>query len=159
MNDAFVAMVKQQLQVSKTLIYLMAQQEREYPVPQFEQPLRALFGQKREVIDIKKHALFPFHHCLQILGVHYGIIEGTPLGILAELVKVGAITESFADELRHAYEVVLRARIQLSWVKHLHGEQVTTEIHFASIRSWEREQMFTALKSIRALQFLLLKKL
>ncbi len=158
-NEEFTAMIGRQLQVSKTLIYLMAQQEREHPVPQFEQPLWALFGQKREVIDIKKHALFPFHHCLQVLGVHYGIIEGMPLEILSELVKLGAIAESFADELRHAYEVVLRTRIQLSWEKHLRGEPSTTEVHFTLLRSWEREQMITALKSIRALQFHLLKRL
>lgn len=158
-NDDFVIMVRKQLEVSKTFIYLMAQQEREHPVPQLEQPLRALFRQKREVIDIKKHALFPLHHCLQILGVHYGIIEGTPLEILAELVKVGAITESFADDLRHAYEVALKTRIQMSWEKHLRGEKSTTEIKFASIRSWEREEIITALKSIRSLQFHLLKML
>ncbi|MBU8878458.1 CBS domain-containing protein [Bacillus sp. FJAT-29790] len=159
LDGLFTNMVQYQMKSSQTFVYYMAQQEREKLVPQFEHPFQILFKGKRQMIDIKKHALFPLHHCLQVLGVHNGIIEGTPVLLLNELVKRGALSDGFADDLRHAYEVALRTRIQMSWKKHLRHEEITTEIKFALIRSWEKDELITMLKTVRSLQFHLLSKL
>ncbi|USK86014.1 DUF294 nucleotidyltransferase-like domain-containing protein [Peribacillus asahii] len=159
LNGQFVDLVQGQLEKSRTFIYYMAQQEREKLVPQFDQPFGILFKGKRQVIDIKKHALFPLHHCLQILGVHNGLIEGTTIELLNELVKKGELSEGFADDLHHAYEVALRTRIQMSWRKHLRNEEITTEIKLSSIRTWEKDELITMLKTVRSLQFYLLSKL
>ncbi|MFS0576591.1 DUF294 nucleotidyltransferase-like domain-containing protein [Sporosarcina sp. 179-K 3D1 HS] len=157
----FIEMVKRQVKSSQTFIYYMAEQEREKPIPQLNQPLLTLFRSraKREVIDIKLHALFPMHHCLQILGIHKGIINATPLELLEGLVAEKELSAGFADEVRHAYEVALGTRIQLSWKKHLRGEDITTEIKLETLLKWERDQVRTMLDTARSLQSHLLSKL
>lgn len=159
LNEKFVTMVRNKLKVSQTFIYYMAQQEREKLVPQIDQSFLGLFKGKKKVIDIKKHALFPLHHCLQVLGALQGIIEGTSLQLLNELVKRKVLYESLSDDLRHAYEVALRTRIKMSWEKHLKGEHITTEIEIMSLRTWEKDELISMLKTVRALQFHLLSKL
>lgn len=159
LNMQFVHMVQEKLKQSRTLIYYMAQQERDKLVPQFDRSFGAIFKGKRQEIDIKKHALFPLHHCLQVLGAHHGIIEGTPIEILVALVKKGELSEGFADDLRHAYEVALRTRVQMSWRKHLRGEEISTVIKFSAIRTWEKDELITMLKTVRSLQSHLLSKL
>lgn len=159
LDRTFVDMVQHKLDHSRMFIYYMAQQERENVIPQFEQSFLSLFKGKPKVIDIKKHALFPLHHCLQVLGVHHGIIEGTTLQLLDGLAKQGVLSKEFADELHHAYEVALRTRIHMSWKKHLRGEAMTTEITFSSIHNWEEDELFAMLRSVRALQYHLLSKL
>lgn len=159
LNEQFVEMVQNKLEVSKTFIYYMAQQEREKLVPQIDQSFLSMFKAKKKVIDIKKHALFPLHHCLQVLGAQHGIIEGTSLQLLNELVRKKALYESFSEDLRYAYEIALKTRIKMSWEKHLKGEHSTTEIEITALRSWERDELINMLKAIRALQFFLLSKL
>ncbi|WP_458411695.1 DUF294 nucleotidyltransferase-like domain-containing protein [Schinkia sp. CFF1] len=159
LNEQFVEMVQNKLEVSKTFIYYMAQQEREKLVPQIDQSFLSMFKAKKKVIDIKKHALFPLHHCLQVLGAQHGIIEGTSLQLLNELVRKKALYESFSEDLRYAYEIALKTRIKTSWEKHLKGEHSTTEIEITALRSWERDELINMLKAIRALQFFLLSKL
>lgn len=159
LNRQFVNMVKEKLEKSRTFIYYMAQQERDKLVPQFEKSFGAIFKGKIQEIDIKKHVLFPFHHCLQVLGTHNGIIEGTPMEILEVLVKKGELSEGFADDLRHAYEVAVRTRVQMSWRKHLRGEEISTVIKFSAIRTWEKAELITMLKTLRSLQSYLLSKL
>lgn len=159
LNEEFVAMVQNKLQVSQTFLYYMAQQEREKLVPQIDQSFLGLFKGKKKVIDVKKHALFPLHHCLQVLGAINGIIEGTSLQLLNELVRRKVLYESLSDDLRHAYEVALKTRIKMSWDKHLKGEQSTTEIDITSLHSWEKDEILNMLKAVRALQFHLLSKL
>ena len=159
LSRQFVYMVKEKLKKSQTFIYYMAQQERDKLVPQFDKSFGAIFKGKNQEIDIKKHALFPLHHCLQVLGAHNDIIEGTPIEILEALVKKGDLSEGFADDLRHAYEVALRTRVQMSWRKHLRGEEISTVIKFSTIRTWEKDELVTMLKTVRSLQFYLLSKL
>lgn len=160
-HNQFTTMVNKQLQSLQTFLYYMAQQEQNKPIPQANQSFFALFKGKgnREMIDIKKHALFPMHHCLQILAVHKGTMNGTPLQLVDDLVKKGELSIGFADDVRHAYEVALRTRIQLSWKKHLRDEPITTEIDFASIRKWERDELRSMLATVHALQLHLLAKL
>lgn len=161
LNKNFIEMVKRQIQSSQTFIYYMAEQERDKPIPQLNQPLLNLFrGRgKREVIDIKLHALFPLHHCLQILGIHKGIINTTPLELLEGLVAEKELSAGFADEVRYAYEVALGTRIQMSWKRHLRGEDITTEIQLEALRKWERDQVRMMLDTARSLQSHLLSKL
>ncbi len=154
-------MVQIQLKYSQTYLYYMAQQEQNKPIPQVSHSFLTLFKGKgtREVIDIKKNALFPMHHCLQILGVQKNIVSGTPLQLIDDLVKIGELSSGFADDIRHAYEIALKTRIQLSWKKHLRNESFTTEIQFALIRRWERDELTTMLTTVHALQSHLLAKL
>ncbi|WP_342514957.1 DUF294 nucleotidyltransferase-like domain-containing protein [Sporosarcina sp. FSL K6-1522] len=161
LDKHFSHMVQEQLKKSQTFLYYMAQQEQNKPIPQASQSFLALFKGKgkREVIDIKKHALFPLHHCLQILGVHKNIINRTPLQLVDGLVEKGELSVGFADDIRHAYEVALRTRIQMSWKKHLRNEKITTEIQFESLRQWERDELRTMLTTVHTLQTHLLAKL
>lgn len=161
LNNRFSRMVQIQLKSSQTFLYYMAQQEQNKPTPLVNHSFLPFFKTKgnREVLDIKKHALFPMHHCLQILGVQKNIINGTPLQIVDDLVKAGELSIGFADDIRHAYEIALKTRIRLSWKKHLRGESATTEIQFATIRKWERDELTTMLSTVHALQSHLLAKL
>ncbi|WP_153730713.1 DUF294 nucleotidyltransferase-like domain-containing protein [Sporosarcina obsidiansis] len=160
-NDRFITLVNGQLRKSSTFIYYMAQQEREKPIPQLQQNFLTLFRgrSKADIIDIKKHALFPLHHCLQILGVNNGIINATPLEIIATLQKKKKLTKDFADEVRHAYEISLSIRISMSWEKHLRNEAISTEIDLRKLRRWELNELRTTLDTVRALQAHLLSKL
>ena len=161
LNNHFTKMVQSQLKTSQTFLYYMAQQIQNNNAPQFNQSFLALFKgkEKREVIDIKLHALFPMHHCLQILGVNKSIINGTPIQLLDGLVKTGELSVGFADDVRHAYEVALRTRIQISWKRHLRDEKITTEINFSAIRRWERDELKTMLDTVHSLQSHLFSKL
>ncbi|PIC65193.1 hypothetical protein CSV79_02695 [Sporosarcina sp. P13] len=157
----FVDMVNNQLRKSATFIYYMAQQEKEKPIPQLQQNFLTIFRSrgKTDIIDIKKHALFPLHHCLQILGVNSGIINATPLEIISTLQKKKKITKDFAEEIRHAYEISLSIRISMSWEKHLRNESISTEIDLRKLRRWELNELRTTLDTVRALQSHLLSKL
>lgn len=161
LHNRFVRMVQIQLKSSQTFLYYMAQQEQSKPIPQVNQSFLALFKGRgtREVIDIKKNALFPMHHCLQILGMQKNIITRTPLQLVDDLVQLGELSAGFADEIRHAYEIALKTRIQLAWKKHLRDESITTEIQFASMQRWQQDELATMLTTVHALQSHLLAKL
>jgi len=161
LHNRFVRMVQIQLKSSQTFLYYMAQQEQNKPIPQVNHSFLTLFKGRgtREVIDIKKNALFPMHHCLQILGVQKNIITRTPLQLVDDLVHLGELSVSFADEIRHAYEIALKTRIQLAWKKHLRDESITTEIQFASMQRWQQDELATMLKTVHTLQSHLLAKL
>lgn len=160
-DKSFTKMVQQQLKSAQTLLYYMAQQEQNNPIPQFETSFFNMFKtkDKNEAIDIKLHALFPMHHCLQILGTLHNLINQTPLQLLEGLVKSGEFTNEFASDIRHAYEVALKMRIHLSWKKHLRGEPIKTLIKFNNLRHWQQDELKTMLKTVHALQMHLLKKL
>lgn len=157
----FTAMVQQKFKSAQTFLYYMARQEQNNPIPQFEPSFFQRFKtkEKYETIDIKLNALFPMHHCLQILGIQKNLINHTPLQLLRGLVDAKELSEGFAVDVRHAYEVALKARIRLSWKRHLQNEQSTTIIHFHKIRRWERDELKTMLKTVHALQMHLLAKL
>lgn len=161
LNHDFVRMVQKQLQSAQTFLYYMAQQQQNNPVPQFNQSLFTLFKAKGkgEVIDIKLHALFPLHHCLQVLGVLHNLTNVTPIQLVDGLVNKGELSSDFAHDLRRAYEIALRTRIQMAWHKHIRGEKSITEINFSSIRQWERDELKTMLTTVHNLQSHLLAKL
>ncbi|MBU8905912.1 DUF294 nucleotidyltransferase-like domain-containing protein [Desertibacillus haloalkaliphilus] len=152
LHDQFVKMVKEQFTTSKIFLYRMAEQEKAHPVPTLDHPIRALFRLKRDSIDIKKHALFPLHHCLQLMAAHKGVLEGTPLKRIDRLVNRNVFTEEFADDLRFAYEIVLKLRVDQAWNRYLRDEEGTSVIKFTHIRSRDKEELMIALKTIRSLQ-------
>ncbi|WP_209123336.1 DUF294 nucleotidyltransferase-like domain-containing protein [Alkalihalobacillus sp. BA299] len=152
LHDQFVKMVSDQAARSRIYLYRMAEQEREHPVPTLDHPIRALFGLRRDSLDIKKHALFPLHHCLQILAVHHGIIEGTPMQRLDALVKQNIFSPEMADDIRFAYGVVLNIRVEQAWGRYLRKEESTSEVKFTHLRSRDKEELMIALKTIRSLQ-------
>jgi CBS domain-containing protein len=160
-HQHFSTMVKRQLQHAQTFLYAMAQQELDNDAPPYSLSLLTLFkGRgKRQTIDIKKHALFPLHHCLQILAVHRNILNATPVQLLDSLVRVGELSSDFAEDIRHAYEIALRTRIRLSWKKHLRNEEIKTAIEFSEIRQWEQDELRSMLSTISSLQSHLSEKL
>jgi CBS domain-containing protein len=152
LHDQFVKIVKEQLERSRIFLFRMAEVEKDHSVPTFEHPIRALFRIKRESVDLKKHALFPLHHCLQLLCVKHGIIEGKPLQQMTLLMERHVLSEETIDALHFAYEVVLRIRVEHAWNAHKIGKESTSEVDFAHLRSKDKEELLIALKTIRGLQ-------
>ncbi|MCM3714314.1 DUF294 nucleotidyltransferase-like domain-containing protein [Alkalihalobacillus oceani] len=152
LHDQFTAIVRVQLVKSRIFLYRMAELEKEHPVPQLDHPIRALFRMKRETIDGKKHALFPLHHSIQLLAARHGIVDGTPLELLEKLIETNVLSRETADDLRFAYEVILRIRLQSAWHAHQRGEPSSSEIHFSRLRTKDKEELILALRAIRSLQ-------
>ncbi|MFC0471726.1 DUF294 nucleotidyltransferase-like domain-containing protein [Halalkalibacter kiskunsagensis] len=152
LHDQFVRLVKDQLRSSRIFLFRMAEMEKEHPVPTFDHPIRALFGIKRETVDLKKHALFALHHGLQLLCAKHGIIEGKPLEQMALLTELHVLSETTVDALRFAYEVVLRIRVESAWNAHKLGVEPTSEVNFMHLRSKDKEELLIALRTIRGLQ-------
>ncbi|PSL45762.1 CBS domain-containing protein [Salsuginibacillus halophilus] len=152
LHDQFVQTVEDQLEQARIFLYRAADLEKQTPVPTLDHPIRALFRKKRESIDIKKQALFPLYHSLQLLSVRHNIVEGTPRERIAALQAAGVVTADFADELLFAYETALWVRISQSWSRYQRGEATTSEVHFSEMKTREKEELMIALKSIRSLQ-------
>ncbi|TWI59807.1 CBS domain-containing protein [Halalkalibacter nanhaiisediminis] len=152
LHDQFVKMVKEQMTTSRIFLYRMAEIEKETPVPMLDHPIRALFRMKREAIDIKKHALFPLHHCLQLLAAQHEMIGGKPLELIEKLKEKNVLSAQTAEDLRFAYEVVLRIRVEKAWNAYQLNEATTSEIQFSHLRTKDKEELMMALKTIRSLQ-------
>ncbi|WP_188622663.1 DUF294 nucleotidyltransferase-like domain-containing protein [Caldalkalibacillus thermarum] len=86
--EQFLALVKQELKRSSVFLYRMAALEREQSVPALHHPIRAFFRLAKKEIDLKKEALFPFHHALHILALSHGVYEGTPVEKIEQLVML-----------------------------------------------------------------------
>ncbi|WP_100400373.1 DUF294 nucleotidyltransferase-like domain-containing protein [Bacillus sp. FJAT-44742] len=151
-DEQFTKMVLQQMEKSRIFLYRAAEQEKASPVQTLDHPIRALFRLKKESIDIKKNALFPFHHSLQILAAHHGVVGGVPIDQIKKLTRKGVFTEAFEDELLFAYEIVLKIWVEQSWNRYSRGEQSSSEIKFTHIKSRDKEELMIALKTIRSLQ-------
>ncbi|MDT8860419.1 DUF294 nucleotidyltransferase-like domain-containing protein [Alkalihalobacillus sp. MEB130] len=153
LHDQFVAGVKDQLEKSRIFLYRMAELEKEQSVPTFDHPIRALFRMKRESVDLKKQALFPFHHCLQLLCARKGMVGGgSPLEQIEELVKLNVLSETTADELRFAYDSILRIRVDRGWEAYRKGQESSSLVDFTHLRTKDKEELLLAMKTIKALQ-------
>ncbi|RSL29680.1 cyclic nucleotide-binding/CBS domain-containing protein [Salibacterium salarium] len=152
LHEHFKSTVREQFERSRIFLYRAAEQERNHPVPILDHPIRALFRVKKDNIDIKKHALFPFHHSLQILSAHHGIFGETPLDTINALQEKGVMEATYVDELRFAYEVVVKIRMEQSWNRYKRKESNGSEIVFTQMKSRDKEALITALKTIRSLQ-------
>ncbi|MFC0561052.1 DUF294 nucleotidyltransferase-like domain-containing protein [Halalkalibacter alkalisediminis] len=152
LHDQFVHMIEDQLEKSRIFLYRMAELEKEQPVPTFDHPIRALFRVKKESIDLKKHALFPLHHCLQLLCAKHKLLEGHSLNQIALLTEKNVFSEETADNLRFAYEVILRIRVERAWSAYRLGEESSSQIEMKHLRLKDKEELMMALKTIRSLQ-------
>ncbi|PRO65361.1 DUF294 nucleotidyltransferase-like domain-containing protein [Alkalicoccus urumqiensis] len=152
LHGSFHRMVQEQFQESRIFMYRAAQLEKQAPVPVLDSPIRALFRMRKESIDMKKQALFPFYHSLQLLCVHHQMVEGTPRQQMQLLQERGIISEDAADEMLHAYETLLSIRIKQSWQQFSRGEDTSSTIHFSHLKTREKEEFITALKTVRMVQ-------
>lgn len=152
LNDCFKEMVTSHVKESGTILYRLAELEKEAPVPNLDHPIRAMFRLKRNSIDIKLDALFPLHHSLQALSTLHGIVEGTPADRINKLVKIGIFKELFAEELRDAFEVILGIRVSQGWFKYQRGEKSSSKVSFTHMKSRDKEVLITALKTVKELQ-------
>jgi len=152
LHDQFQEMIREQLGKSRIFLYRMAELEKEHPVPTFDHPIRALFRMKKESVDLKKQALFPLHHCLQLLCAKHDFLEGRTLKQIDFLQDRHVFSEETADKLKFAYEVVLRIRVERAWNAYRVGETSTSEIEFNHLRTKDKEELMMALKTIRQLQ-------
>ncbi len=152
LNNRFLSMVKEQNERARIYMLQMARVEKEHPVPTLDHPIRALFRLERDSLDIKKDALFPFHHCLQLLAMKNSIIEGTPLQKVTELLRLNVISEDFAGELKFAYSILLKIRVTQGWARFTQGAESSSVIKFTHLKSREKSELIQALKIVRALQ-------
>ncbi|MCT8140131.1 cyclic nucleotide-binding/CBS domain-containing protein [Anaerobacillus sp. CMMVII] len=152
LHNRFIATIKEQQAKARIYMYQMAKVEKDYPVPTLDQPIRALFRLEKTTIDIKKDALFPFHHCLQLLAIKNGIYEGTPLQKIESLKKLKVVSEDFAGELKFAYSIALRIRVNQGWARFKQGEPNTSVVTFTHLKSRDKAELIQALKIIRSLQ-------
>lgn len=152
LNDRFKGMVTNHVKESGTILYRLAELEKEMPVPNLDHPIRAMFRLERNSIDIKKDALFPLHHSLQTIFTLHGVVEGTPMERLKALARLGVFKESFAEDLRDALEVILEIRVSQAWLKYQRGEKGTSKITFTHIKSRDKEALIKALKTTKELQ-------
>jgi CBS domain-containing protein len=150
--EQFLNKVKVQLQKSSIFYYLMATLEKENPVPVLDRPILSLFRLDKKELDLKKEALFPFQHSLQILSLYHGIVEGTPLQRINQLLEHQAITASFADELNTAYSILMRIRVKRAWSLYQREEESTSILPFIQLSSSDKEDLIRAVKTVGVLQ-------
>jgi CBS domain-containing protein len=152
LNDQFKEMVMTHVKESGTILYRLAELEKDRPVPNLDHPIRAMFRLERNSIDIKMDALFPLHHCLQTLSMLNNVAFGTPTERIAALVNMGIFTETFAEELRDAFEVILGIRVTQAWLKNQRGEKSSSKINFTQMKSKDKEALIKALKTVKQVQ-------
>lgn len=152
LHNRFLSIIKEQNAKARIYMYQMAKVEKEHPVPTLDHPIRALFRLEKTTFDIKKDVLFPFHHCLQLMAIKNGIYEGTPLQKIAELRKRNVFSEDFAGELKFAYSIALKIRVNQGWTRFKQGGESTSVVTFTHLKSREKEELIQALKIIRSLQ-------
>ncbi|MFC4737703.1 DUF294 nucleotidyltransferase-like domain-containing protein [Bacillus daqingensis] len=152
LRDSFTSMVKQQMTKSRIFLYRAAENEKQALVPTLDHPIRALFRMKRDKLDIKKEALFPLYHSLQLLSAQHEIVEATPAEAIRALRRRKVFSEQFTDEIMFAYEVLLAVRVSQSWSRYQRGEESSSEVQFVHMKTREKEELIIALKAVRSLQ-------
>ncbi|MFC0525619.1 DUF294 nucleotidyltransferase-like domain-containing protein [Pontibacillus salicampi] len=151
LHNAFVEKLRASLSKSKIFLFRLTQMEKENPAPALHQPFRSLLKMNKKQIDMKKEMLFPFHHALQILCVSYGILEGTTVEKLEQLVERQVLTESEGHNLKEAFQQTMSMYMQRKW-ENVQAEQVSSVISLARLHTWEKDQLFQSLKMIRLFQ-------
>lgn len=149
--EKFIMTVKEQLSKSNIFFYRLAALQKENPVPTLGQPIRSLFRLGKKSIDLKKEALFPFHHSLELLALQHGIVEGTPMERIQKLKELHSLDPSFAEDLLSAYSCLMKLRVEQGWWRYQRQES-TSELPFSHLRSSQKEELIRALKDVRSLQ-------
>ncbi|WP_229139164.1 DUF294 nucleotidyltransferase-like domain-containing protein [Bacillus sp. REN16] len=135
-------------------IFLYRLHEQEHQIPSLDQPIRALFKLDRKQLNIKKEILFPYHHCLQILSLEYGIISGTPFERIDRLVEKKAFSESFGKDLKAAASDVMRFYVKQRWGQYKNKEKLTSVLHFTHLTTKEKEELILSVKILKEIQTL-----
>ena len=152
LNDKFEAKIKDQLLRSKIFLYRLTQVEKEHQIPSLEQPVRSLFRLERKQVDMKKEILFPYHHSLQILSLLHGIVSGTPIERIEQLMEKQVISEGFAKDIKTAIAEIMKIYVKQKWQQHKRNEPSSSLLHFTHLTTWDKEQLILSLRTLRELQ-------
>jgi len=85
-------------------------------------------GPHKGTLDIKRRGIFPISECVKILALERGILESSTLGRLAQLERLGAITEENRCEIQQAFEHLLAIRL-----RHQVDEHETDRLHSSHV--------------------------
>ncbi|MEL3970687.1 DUF294 nucleotidyltransferase-like domain-containing protein [Rossellomorea oryzaecorticis] len=150
LNDAFNDTIRRQLKSSKILLVRMAQVEKTKPVPVLHSSIRSLLGMQRKEFSMKKEILFPFHHAMQILNLAHGNTTGSTLEKIEYLVVKGSISPGFSDDLREAFEEMMKLYMELK--RNKQGDTV----QLSTLSTREKENLYHSVKTIREFQNMML---
>jgi CBS domain-containing protein len=149
-QKAFEEALARQLRNSKILLARMAQIEKTKPVPVLHSSIRSLLGLQRKEFSLKKEMLFPFHHALQNLNLSHGNLAGSTLDKIAFLVKKGSITPVFGEDLKEAFEEVMKFYMEMK--RNKKGDTV----QLSTLSTREKESLYHSVKTIREFQNMML---
>ncbi|WP_077619865.1 DUF294 nucleotidyltransferase-like domain-containing protein [Bacillus sinesaloumensis] len=152
LNVTFEERLNEEVEQTKILLYRL--HEIEKSIPSLDHPIRALFKLDRKQLDIKKEILFPYHHCLQILSLEYGIISGTPFERIDRLVEKNAFNPNFGKDIKSAASEVIRVYVKQRWRQHKNKEELTSILHFSHLSTKEKEELILSVKILREIQTL-----
>ncbi|XXM72865.1 DUF294 nucleotidyltransferase-like domain-containing protein [Lysinibacillus sphaericus] len=149
-REPFEEALERQMRNAKILMARMAQAEKTKPVPVLHSSIRSLLGRQRKEFSLKKEVLFPFHHALQILNLSHGNLTGSTLEKIAFLVKKGSITPAFGEDLKEAFEEVMKLYMELK--RNKEGDTV----QLSTLTTREKESLYHSVKTIREFQNMML---
>ncbi|WP_449538020.1 DUF294 nucleotidyltransferase-like domain-containing protein [Ferdinandcohnia sp. Marseille-Q9671] len=152
LHHLFETKLLNEMRNAKILLYRLHEQE--HQIPSLDQPIRALFRLDKKSIDIKKEILFPYHHCLQIISIDYGIISGTPFERIDKLVVKKAFSANFAKDVKAAISDVMRFYVKQRWNQYTNKEQLTSILTFSHVTTKEKEELIVSVNVLRQLQTL-----
>ncbi|MCA1065442.1 DUF294 nucleotidyltransferase-like domain-containing protein [Rossellomorea aquimaris] len=150
LHSTFEGMILKQLHSSKILLVRLAQIENTKPVPVLHSSIRSILGMDRKAVSIKKEILFPFHHALQLLNAGHGNTSGSTSEKIEFLKKKRSISGEFAEELRDAFQEVMRLYIESK-----RNGQLDT-VYLSTLPTRQKEILYQSVKIIRQFQVLML---
>ncbi|MGM8366707.1 DUF294 nucleotidyltransferase-like domain-containing protein [Virgibacillus sp. W0181] len=152
LHEQFTKMIKQSMKQGSILLYRMAQLERDRPIPNLGTPVRSLLGVERKQLDMKKEVLFPFHHAIQLSALKYGIVEGTPLEKVAQLVEKNVFTRQFERDIQDAFYDCMNVYVMKKWESRLKRDSFLKGIRFSHLSTREKSGLIQSCKTLRSLQ-------
>ncbi|WP_010677155.1 DUF294 nucleotidyltransferase-like domain-containing protein [Bacillus timonensis] len=152
LHNKFEARLLEKMKNAKIFLYRLHEQE--HQIPSLDNPIRALFKLERKQLDIKKEILFPYHHCLQILSLEYGIISGTPFERIDRLVEKKAFSESFGKDVKAAASDVMLLYVKQRWRQFKNKENMTSILYFSHLTTKEKEELMLSVKIVKEIQTL-----
>ena len=158
LHRAFEQMIREQLNRAKMFFFRLIEVERQHEIPTLDRPIRSLFGLERKTIDMKKEVLFPYHHSVQILGLIYGVVSGTPFERIEKLKDKHALSPSFAKDVQKAAENVLAIYVRHKWNQYKANQQASSVLSFTTMTTREKDELILSLKTLKQLQTQLLSR-
>ncbi|MFP7297474.1 DUF294 nucleotidyltransferase-like domain-containing protein [Neobacillus niacini] len=152
LHERFESIISNQIKRARIFLFRLAQIEREYPIPNLDQPIRSLLKLERKTIDMKREVFFPFHHSLQILSLLHGKPSGTPIDKIEWLLNRRVFSDAFAKDLMEAVSHVLKLFVKHRWHEEKGGSDRTSNLSFTRLSGREKEELIISLKTLRELQ-------